>query len=941
MANKSTKKALLLSALSMILCLAMLVGTTFAWFTDSVTSGRNTIKAGNLDVVLKYWDKTANQFAEVNKDTKLFDDAALWEPGHTEIAYLEVSNAGTLALKYQLSVNVVSEVKGTNVANEEFKLSDHLVFKAVELTETEIGTLTREQAIEKAGTVKGLADYTGDVEYLEKTGDKDYVALIIYMPTTVGNEANYKTGTIAPSIIMGVDLVATQMVSESDFFGNDYDDLADFIPAWDGEAADEVPAEDNGVITINTAAELAAFAKSVNDGTSYAGKTVVLGASINLGNKAWTPIGACDSTAYFQGTFDGQGNTVYGLNVDNSTDTYMYSTAGFFGWIDLGKATIKNVNFDGATVKGSHWVGIVAGYMTGDIVNCNVTDSTVVGNNVNGDANGDKVGGIVGYMNVGNGKLDGNTVSNTSVNGYRDVAGLAGAVAVDNTVTNNTVKDVTVTYQANYAAAIVSAKTAVVVDDTNKAVNVSLYIGKLAAPGVVEVGTKSYEIISKEGLLNVNDIIANTATGEGNGIKVKLLSNIDLAGETWKPINTMWVDFDGNGKTISNLKTDAWKSGLFGYVGGGSIKNLTLENVDVTGAQAGAFAGSIEGKIENCVLKGENTITWAKKHQFDDPNAAIETHSGIGAITGVNSYSTVNAEIAADATVTLDYGAIETQAAYIDTLTGYLTANNGTVTNNGKIIKKTSAVVDDAADLTAALGNGDNIAIELADGEYKMPSVSGSKEITISGTKDAVVDLTMGAYLETSKVSFEGVTIKGSTGMANGNGSDYAALYTPNVTYTNCTFDGPFRIGRDGATFINCTFTNLGNDYVWAYGNDCTFIGCTFETEGKALLLYSDGGNEVSKVTVKNCVFNASKSAKASAIANQSCAAIEIHNYGNGVDLTVSGNTIDSEFSGEWRIKSYDAAKPDVFVNGVEYTTIAIDGKTMTIDSDKNVTVNG
>ena len=690
MANKSTKKALLLSALSMILCLAMLVGTTFAWFTDSVTSGRNTIKAGNLDVVLKYWDKTANQFAEVNKDTKLFDDAALWEPGHTEIAYLEVSNAGTLALKYQLSVNVVSEVKGTNVANEEFKLSDHLVFKAVELTETEIGTLTREQAIEKAGTVKGLADYTGDVEYLEKTGDKDYVALIIYMPTTVGNEANYKTGTIAPSIIMGVDLVATQMVSESDFFGNDYDDLADFIPAWDGEAADEVPAEDNGVITINTAAELAAFAKSVNDGTSYAGKTVVLGASINLGNKAWTPIGACYSKAYFQGTFDGQGNTVYGLNVDNSTDTYMYSTAGFFGWIDTGKATIKNVNFDGATVKGSHWVGVVAGYLTGNVENCNVTNSTVVGNNVNDDANGDKIGGLVGILN--NGALKNNAVSDTTISGNRDIGGLVGSVNAGQTVTNNTVKNVTITYvtEKSYDSAgkIVSGRTGFVPDATNVAENVTIYKGNMVAPGVVEVGTKSYEIISKEGLLNVNDIIANTATGEGNGIKVKLLSNIDLAGETWKPINTMWVDFDGNGKTISNLKTDAWKSGLFGYVGGGSIKNLTLENVDVTGAQAGAFAGSIEGKIENCVLKGENTITWAKKHQFDDPNAAIETHSGIGAITGVNSYSTVNAEIAADATVTLDYGAIVTQAAYIDEFIGYLTANKGTVVNNGTVIKK-------------------------------------------------------------------------------------------------------------------------------------------------------------------------------------------------------------------------------------------------------------
>ena len=222
-----------------------------------------------------------------------------------------------------------------------------------------------------------------------------------------------------------------------------------------------------------------------------------------------------------------------------------------------------------------------------------------------------------------------------------------------------------------------------------------------------------------------------------------------------------------------------------------------------------------------------------------------------------------------------------------------------------------------------------------------MPSFGGSNEVTISGTKDSVIDLTNGAYMDSAKVSFEGVTIKGSTGNVNGNGSDYAALYTPNVTYTNCTFDGPFRIGRDGATFINCTFTNLGNDYVWAYGNDCTFDGCTFETEGKALLLYSDGGNEVAKVTVKDCIFNATKSAKAGAIANQSCAAIEIDNYGNGVDLTVSGNTVDSEFSGVWRIKSHNGTAKDVFVNGVEYTTIAIDGKTMTIDSNKNVTVNG
>jgi len=198
----------------------------------------------------------------------------------------------------------------------------------------------------------------------------------------------------------------------------------------------------------------------------------------------------------------------------------------------------------------------------------------------------------------------------------------------------------------------------------------------------------------------------------------------------------------------------------------------------------------------------------------------------------------------------------------------------------------------------------------------------------------------LGAYLDSADgVTIEGVTIKTGTGKANGNGSDYAALYAKDVTYVNCTFVGPMRVGRDGAKFINCTFTELGNDYVWTYGNDVTFEGCTFNTAGKAILIYSDGGNEVSKVTVKNCEFNSTQGAKAGAIANQNCATIEIDNYGNGVELVTGGNTYDSNFSGEWRIKSYDAAKTDVIVNGTEYTSIAIDGKTMTIDANKNVTV--
>ena len=59
MNKKTTRKALVLSLLSLLLCCSMLVGTTFAWFTDSVTSANNIIKSGNLDITLEYWNGTA------------------------------------------------------------------------------------------------------------------------------------------------------------------------------------------------------------------------------------------------------------------------------------------------------------------------------------------------------------------------------------------------------------------------------------------------------------------------------------------------------------------------------------------------------------------------------------------------------------------------------------------------------------------------------------------------------------------------------------------------------------------------------------------------------------------------------------------------------------------------------------------------------------------
>ena len=231
--KKATKRALLTSVMALVMCVVMLVGTTFAWFTDTASTGVNKIQAGNLDVELAYKNAetmtTDTGFKAANKDTPVFKEGALWEPGHVEYVVLKISNAGNLALKYKLGINIASETGSTNVDGNAFNLSDYIRFAVLDDDKSSLGRDDLVAAAEKVGSKLINEGYSKE-NNLNKTNDADIVTLVVWMPKSVGNEANYKVaeGITAPSIDLGINVVATQLTYEKDSFDDQYDKDAEY-----------------------------------------------------------------------------------------------------------------------------------------------------------------------------------------------------------------------------------------------------------------------------------------------------------------------------------------------------------------------------------------------------------------------------------------------------------------------------------------------------------------------------------------------------------------------------------------------------------------------------------------------------------------------------------------------------------------------------------------
>ena len=222
--SKSTKRALISSTLALLMCVAMLIGTTFAWFTDTASTGVNKIVSGNLDVKLMY-STDMQTWKEATDQTKLFDDNALWEPGYTQVVYLKIVNAGKLALKYEagFSKNYTSN-RGKNVNGDWYRVDNYLKIGTAETTTKFANREDVWSAI--AATEKTLAKdvmLTDGWITLKAGESSNPFAVAIYMPTSVGNEANASRLRASSVSGLGIEVRATQATVESDSFDNNYD----------------------------------------------------------------------------------------------------------------------------------------------------------------------------------------------------------------------------------------------------------------------------------------------------------------------------------------------------------------------------------------------------------------------------------------------------------------------------------------------------------------------------------------------------------------------------------------------------------------------------------------------------------------------------------------------------------------------------------------------
>ena len=477
------KTCLVSSLLVLTITITSLLGTTFAWFTDTVTSSYNRILSGKLDVGMNYWNTDSGKFEDAS-NVPLFDENALWEPGYVDIAYIEILNLGNLSFNYLFAVYPTEETEGYLKDGSQFWLSDYLVYAVIPYDVEVSGEIaTRRQAMDLIGNTKmGLTEESLKYGSMDPTTPAVRLALIVYMPTDVtSDQANHdpSSGKPAPSVKLAVDVYATQKTQEVDSFDNKYD--SGLKPSWDvplwryapkgGYTVDSV----NKTITVNNVEALKYMGKLFDDMTIHplydpSEWEIVLGADMDFAGEVLTAplrLGGFKS-------FNGNNKTITNVILNYILVDEEIVSVGLFDELpDTKDLTLENITVNSTTTA----AGALAGNLTGDsyqnikISNASVSGVGYIGGMIGwgnflhpidfsgiqifnpnlslfGDGAG-YAGGIGGYVGGGNKvNVSSSTVSGLNASGVTNagsyVGGMFGSLDADAEIEESTITEITI-----------------------------------------------------------------------------------------------------------------------------------------------------------------------------------------------------------------------------------------------------------------------------------------------------------------------------------------------------------------------------------------------------------------------------------------------------------------------------------------------------------------
>ena len=646
MKKSTTVRSLLLCGLSMLLCLSMLAGTTFAWFTDSVESGRNQIVAGNLDVELyNGLDNTANK---VTSNTELFE-MALWEPGAMVYENLTVANEGTLALKYQL---------GVNVANATVNANGETLAKVLKVAVVEGGIAdgTTREALQQLTTYTSLASFVESGK-LEESETETYGIVIWWEPSDIDNEFNMNNenkGEVM-SIDIGVKLYATQAVStdEKDSFDEFYDedawmDAMQVLTADDLQAAvenaqpgdkivvmDDITFDGEFVIPAATAStysmrSAAGVAINLNGHTLSAASVTTEGVATIVNGTLVLPaegnVYACDETAISLENVEivSDGISAYAVrngSVSLKNVTFVNTATSNPVQNYGGNMTLENVTVAQAGDANTAWYSSAV-----QIINLLVQDEngkygitaqaeTVINGGTYTGKKAVMISAPGGNVTINGGTFNGSEFAiqaDFAPQYYTDGANYTSVITINGGTFNGAIKATPAAKVVIYGGTFSHDPSAYVAEGYSAVLEADGSYNVLPGENTefVENGLykdgNTYYVTNADGMLALSTKSATYFSGK----TIKLANDIDCTDVAmkkiyiWDPENP--TTFDGCGYTIYNLDistaANSDNQGLFhGTV---NVKNLTVDGAWVQGrGYVGVIASTLYGNIENCHVK--------------------------------------------------------------------------------------------------------------------------------------------------------------------------------------------------------------------------------------------------------------------------------------------------------------------------------------------------